>query len=310
MRRLLIVGCGDVGMRLVPLLRGRYRLYALTRSRERHGPLRAAGVVPLAGDLDDPGSLAHLAGLAHHVVHFAPPPGAGTGDTRTGNLIRALKKARSIPQRLVYISTSGVYGDCRGAMVEEHRPMRPQSDRAARRADAERRLREWGRSSGMAVVILRVPGIYASDRLPLARLQAGTPVLEAPDDPYTNHVHADDLARIVRVALARGLPQRVYHACDGSWITMGEYFDMVARAFGLAAPPRVSRGEAARRIPEKLLSFMRESRRLSNRRLRRELRIRLQYPSVAHGLAAALQGIGPGQPDGNRATQVTQPGLA
>jgi len=288
MKRLLMVGCGDVGMRMLPLLRGRYRLFALTRpGREREDALRALGVTPLAGDLDDAQSLCRLAGLPHDVLHFAPPPGVGVRDARTGNLIRALQKARSIPQRLVYISTSGVYGDCGGRLVHEHQALRPQTERAARRADAERQLRDWGRRSGVGVVILRVPGIYAADRLPLQRLRAGTPALVASEDPYTNHIHADDLARAVLAALTRGRGQRSYNASDDSALRMGEYFDLVADRFGLPRPPRVSRQTAAEHIPEALLSFMRESRRLANTRLRRELRLLLRYPTVADGLAGA-----------------------
>lgn len=292
MKRLLIVGCGDVGMRMLPLLRGRYRLFALTRSGERDSTLRALGVTPLAGDLDDAQSLCRLAGLPHDVLHFAPPPGAGARDGRTGNLIRALQKARSIPQRLVYISTSGVYGDCGGRLVHEHEPLRPQTERALRRADAERQLRAWGRRSGVGVVILRVPGIYAADRLPLQRLRAGTPALAGPEDPYTNHIHADDLARTVLAALARGRGQRAYNASDDSALRMGEYFDLVADSFGLPRAPRISRQEAQERIPEALLSFMRESRRLANTRLHRELRLRLRYPTVAQGLAC-IEKCGP-----------------
>jgi nucleoside-diphosphate-sugar epimerase len=287
MRRLLIVGCGDVGMRMLHLLRGRYRLYALSRSPQRHALLRSHGITPLPGDLDRPDSLARLAGLPHDVLHFAPPPSAGERDARTANLIRALRKARSIPQRLVYISTSGVYGDCGGDVVEEHAPLRPQTDRARRRVDAERQLRSWGLASGISVVILRVPGIYAADRLPLERLRSGTPALAAAEDGYSNHVHADDLARIVLAALARGRTQRAYNACDGDWLKMGDYFDLVAARSGLPAPARVSRQEAEHRLPETLMSFLRESRRLDNRRLRRELRLRLRYPTVAAGVAAA-----------------------
>ena len=289
MRRLLIVGCGDVAMRLVPLLRNRYRLYALTRSQQRKALLRTQGVVPLCGDLDDAGSLVRLAGVPHDVLHFAPPPNRGEDDVRTANLIRALRNAQSIPQRLVYISTSGVYGDCGGALVREHAGLHPQTDRARRRVDAERRLRDWGRRAGVRVVILRVPGIYAADRLPLERLRSATPVIEDAEDAYSNHIHADDLAGIVVAALARGRSQRVYNASDGGAMKMGQYFDLVADSFGLPKPPRVSRAQAEADLPPVLLSFMRESRRLDNARLRRELRVQLKYPTVCEGVAAAAR---------------------
>ncbi len=287
MRRLLIVGCGDIAQRMVPLLRGRYRIYALSRDPRRFAALRALGVTPIRGDLDAPGSLAALAGLAHDVVHFAPPPDRGVRDTRTARLIAALARGSSLPQQLVYISTSGVYGDCRGELVAETRPPRPKTERARRRADAERQLREWGRRSGVRVAILRVPGIYAADRLPLARLTRGTPALAPEEDAYVNHVHAEDLARIVVAALHRGGPGRMYNAADDAPIRMGDYFDLVAEHFGLPRPPRVTRAEAGRVIPHQLLSFMDESRRLINRRLKQELRLRLRYPTVRHGIAAA-----------------------
>ena len=287
MRRLLIVGCGDVARRMVPLLAGRWRVYALARAPQLLAPLRARGVTLIEGDLDRPDTLAPLAGLAHDVVHFAPPPTQGTRDTRTAHLIAALGKRGSPPAQLVYISTSGVYGDCRGELVEETRPARPQTERARRRADAERQLRAWGRRSRVRVSILRVPGIYAADRLPIARLERGTPALATEDDAFINHVHADDLARIVIAALRRGTPGRAYNAADDAPIRMGDYFDLVAERFGLARPPRVPRGEADGVIPGNQLSFMDESRRLVNRRLKRELRLRLRYPTVHDGLAAA-----------------------
>ncbi|MCW5606172.1 MAG: NAD-dependent epimerase/dehydratase family protein, partial [Burkholderiales bacterium] len=214
MKRLLIIGCGDVAQRMVPLVRGRWRLYALSRDPLRFAALRALGITPVAGDLDDPQSLAPLAGLAHDIVHFVPPPPRGPQDTRTAHLIAALAKGASLPQQLVYISTSGVYGDCRGDLVAETQPARPRTDRAQRRADAERRLRAWGARSGVHVAILRVPGIYAADRLPLARLEKGTPALRPEEDAYVNHVHADDLARIVLAALHRAHPNRAYNAAD------------------------------------------------------------------------------------------------
>jgi len=284
MRRLLVVGFGDIAQRMVPLLAGRWRVYALARDPRRFPLLRALGVTPVRGDLDRPETLAPLAGLAHDIAHLAPPPERGARDTRTAHLIAALAKGGSLPQHFVYISTSGVYGDCGGALVAETRPLRPQTERARRRADAERQLRVWGRRSGVRVSILRVPGIYAADRLPLARLTRGTPALNADEDVYVNHVHADDLARIVVAALQRGAPGRMYNAADDAPIRMGDYFDLVAERFGLPRPPRVNRVAAECLIAPHLLSFMSESRRLVNRRLKQELRVRLRFPTVREGI--------------------------
>ncbi|MGN2392982.1 NAD-dependent epimerase/dehydratase family protein [Pelomicrobium sp. G1] len=286
LRRLIIVGCGDVGLRLAARLSGRYRLLALTHSPARHALLRARGVAPLPGDLDRAASLARLGGVAHALVHLAPPPGQGARDTRTMHLLAALGKRGMLPQTLVYISTSGVYGDCGGALVPETRPVNPATARARRRVDAEERLRAFGRRHGVRVVILRVPGIYSGKRLPLERLRARTPALVPEEDSYSNHIHADDLAAAVAAALARGRPGRVYNVSDDSELRMGDYFDRVADRRGLARPPRIRRGEAPGRIPETLLSFMNESRRLVNARMKRELRLKLRYPTVDQGLEA------------------------
>jgi nucleoside-diphosphate-sugar epimerase len=287
MRRLLIIGCGDVAMRAVPLLRARYRIYALTHHRERVPELRALGLLPIIGNLDEPASLRGLTGIANDILHSAPPPDSGPRDTRMTHLIAALAKGKSLPQQLVYISTSGVYGDCAGARVDETRPVYPSTERARRRVDAERQLRDWGRRAPVRVTILRAPGIYSGQRLPLGRLQAQTPVIDAGEDGYTNHIHADDLARMAVAALRYGYPGRTYNASDDSELRMGDYFDLVADRFGLPRPPRVSRAVASRCIPANLLSFMRESRRLSNDRMKRELRFTLRYPTVHDGLAAA-----------------------
>ncbi|MDB5859430.1 MAG: nucleoside-diphosphate-sugar epimerase-like protein [Ramlibacter sp.] len=288
---MLVVGCGDVGLRLARELAPRVRLLALTSTPARVPELRARGLVPLRGDLDQPASLRRLAGLANRVVHLAPPgePGAEWWrDRRTQALLRALR-LRSAPAALVYASTSGVYGDCEGQRVAETRRVRPRTPRAQRRVDAERQLRVFGRASGVRTSLLRIPGIYAADRsggTPRERLQKGTPVLRAGDDVYTNHIHADDLARAVAAALWRGRPQRVYNASDDSELKMGDYFDLAADLYGLQRPPRVPRSTAQEQMPLLLLSFMGESRRLDNTRLKRELRVRLRYPTVREGLLA------------------------
>ena len=288
MRRLLIIGCGDVAARTIPLLIKGYRVYALVRNAGYFARLRALGVVPLMGDLDDRNSLARIAGIADAVLHFAPPPNSGIHDTRTRNLLSALSKGK-LPKRMVYISTSGVYGDCAGARVSETHPLNATSPRAQRRVDAEKQIRGWARRNHVNAGILRVPGIYAEDRLPLSRVRQGTPGIIAGEDGYTNHIHADDLARIAMAALQRGRACRVYHASDDSQLKMGEYFDSVADAFSLPRIPRVSRAEAQQALPESLLTFMNESRRLANRRIKEELKVKLRFPEVADLLATIKQ---------------------
>ena len=285
--KLLIVGGGDVARRTLPHLLGRYRIYALLRDSAQAAFWRSQGIRPILADLDQPASLARIAGIADIVLHFAPPSERGTEDRRTRNLIAALKHAKSLPQRLIYISTSGVYGDCRGAHVDETRPPRPMTARARRRIDAERQLRRFGRESGVTVSILRAPGIYASDRLPLDRLQRGIEALRSEDDVFTNHIHADDLAGASCAAVRRGRPNRCYNTSDDTRLKMGDYFDLVADRFGLPRPRRIPRSEAVQCLSPVRLSFMSESRQLDNRRLKSELRYRLRYPTVSDGLAAA-----------------------
>ena len=294
--RLLIVGCGDVGQRVLRNLRtgpgaGRMQVLALTSSADKAARLRARGAVPLVGNLDDLNTLRRLAGVATRVLHLAPPPGEGAGgrdwwrDPRTVALARALR-LRSLPVSLVYASTSGVYGDCQGALVAETRAVAPATPRAQRRVNAERAVRHLGRA-GVRASVLRIPGIYAADReggTPEARLRRGTPVLCAQDDVFTNHIHADDLARACVAALWRGRPQRVYNVSDSTHMKMGDYFDLAADLYELPRPPRVPRSTAQEQLSLMLLSFMSESRRLDNQRMVQELRLRLHYPNVAHGL--------------------------
>ncbi|NJD24374.1 MAG: NAD-dependent epimerase/dehydratase family protein [Betaproteobacteria bacterium] len=288
MQKILIVGCGDVARRLLPRLLPRYRVFALLRDPAKAAAWRAAGATPLLADLDDRKRLARIAGLADLVVHLAPPPGEGTDDPRTRNLVAALGRARSLPRRLVYVGTTGVYGDCAGACIDETRRLDATNARAVRRVAAERRLRAWGRRSGVTVTLLRAPGIYAADRLPIERLKKGLPALVDRDDGYTNHIHADDLAAACVAALRRGRANRTCNVVDDSDLKMGDYFDRVAAAFGLPRPPRVTRDEAERTLSPLQMSFMRESRRIGNRRLRQELKLRLVYPTVDDGIAAAL----------------------
>ncbi|MFL6566860.1 MAG: NAD-dependent epimerase/dehydratase family protein [Burkholderiales bacterium] len=268
MKRLLIAGFGDIARRAAPRLAQRFQLAPLSR---------ADGF-----DLDRPDSLSLVPAQA--LLHCAPPPDHGATDTRTANLLAALEKGRILPARIVYVSTSGVYGDCAGARIDESRPPAPKTERARRRLHAETQLAQWAGDRGVDLIVLRVPGIYAAERLPLERLRAGTPVLTSEDDVYTNHIHADDLAAIVCRALDEEAPAGVYNASDDTEMKMGDWFDLVADTYALPRPARIPKELARDRLPAALLSFMQESRRLDNTRLKRALGIRLRYPTVHEGL--------------------------
>ena len=277
--RILIVGCGDVGMRLLPLLVKKFRVFALTSSPEKMPLLRQAGAIPVLGNLDAAHTLWRLPHLAAQVVHLAPPQAEGSMDTRTHNLLQILSQGTGFIRQLIYISTTGVYGDCQGAVIDETRPLRPKSARATRRVSAEAQVRAWGNANAVRVQVLRVPGIYAQDRLPVERIKRQAPALLPSEDVYTNHIHADDLARLITYVLFRGQAQRVINACDSSHLKMGDYFDLVAKSFDLPKPPRVSQEELSQLIDPMMLSFMSESRQIQNQRLK-ELRFTLQYPTV------------------------------
>lgn len=265
MEHLLIAGFGDIARRALPQLERRFDIIRLSR---RHG-----------FDLDRPETLV-IEG-ADAVLHCAPPPAHGELDPRTANLLAALEKGRILPARLVYVSTSGVYGDCGGERVDESRPIAPATPRARRRADAEQRLARWSREHGAALVVLRAPGIYAAERLPLERLRSGIPALRAEDDVYTNHIHAEDLAAAAVRALEPDAPAGVYNVADDTEMKMGDWLDLVADSSGVPRLPRVPRDQITN-------PFISESRRLDNRRLKQELGIRLRYPTVHEGLRHEL----------------------
>jgi nucleoside-diphosphate-sugar epimerase len=302
-RQLLVVGAGNVGTRVLQQLHSlpcalRWQATALVRSPESAASAQQAGATVLRADLDDRARLRLALGKKRisaisAVIHLAPPPGTGARDSRTRQLLRAIVQAPrgcfAKTLQFVYASTSGVYGDCEGAIVSESRPVMPFNERARRRVDAERAVQRFARRHGWHATILRAPGIYDATHLPLDRIQAGTPAIIATQDSYTNHIHADDLARVCIAALRSQRAARVYNASDDSEIRMGDWFDLVADAFSLARPPRLPRTQVRERVSPMLWSFMRESRRLDNARMKRELRVRLRYPTVEEGVAQALQ---------------------
>jgi nucleoside-diphosphate-sugar epimerase len=279
--RLLIVGCGDIGLRIVSRLQGRFRVTGVVSGEAGADRVRAAGARAVVLDLDLPRRRRRPIPPSTRVLHLAPTSGAGARDLR---LLRVLREAGS-RGRFVYISTTGVYGDRGGDWVDETSGVRPRNARAVRRLAAERAARGATRHAS----VLRVPGIYAADRLPLDRLRAGVPSLAPAEDVFTSHVHAVDLARACLCALERGAAARVYNAVDSSEMLLGEYLDLVADRFGLARAPRLPRAELTARIDPARLSFLSESRRIRNRRLLGELRLRLRYPDVREGIDEAAR---------------------
>lgn len=281
---ILIVGCGDIGVRVARLEQARGKVVSgLVRNDAGAGRLRALGIQPVMGDLDDPESLAALPTAGQLVYYFAPPPGGGPLDTRVRNFCAAIGREQA-PARVVYISTSGVYGDCGGAWVTEETPVNAQTPRARRRLDAETVLREWGRGANVAAVILRVTGIYGPGRLPLARIREGHPVLCEAESPPTNRIHADDLAMVCLAAAARAGDGEIFNVSDGQPGTMTQYFNAAADLLGLPRPPQVSMAEARQVMTPMMLSYLTETRRMDNRKMCEQLGVRLLYPNLESGL--------------------------
>ena len=283
-----IIGCGDVGRRVAQLeLAEGQAVTALVRSDASAQTLRAQGLACVSGDLDVPAALSDLSLAGAQVYYFAPPPAHGQHDSRMRHFLQALG-GHAPPARIVLISTSGVYGDCRGAWVSEDRTPHPDTDRGRRRLDAEQQLRAYGNAEAVPVVILRVPGIYGPGRLPIERLRAHEPVLREDESPWSNRVHIDDLATACHAAMRVGRPGAIYNISDGHPTTMTDYFNRVADAVGLPRPPQISLHEARARLSAGMLSYLAESKRLDNRRMREELALQLRYPNLAAGLAACV----------------------
>ena len=278
--RIWIVGCGDIGLRIAQRLqREGEEPTGVVRSPQSAERLRAAGIAAHCCDLD------HEAPPATGtVLWLAPPPREGRTDPRIARFVAARPSAA----RMIYLSTSGVYGDCDGAWIDEDAPMRPKTARAERRVDAERVLAAWAGDAGIDLRVLRVPGIYGPGRLPEARLRAGTPTIAPAQSPFTNRIHADDLAAATLAVLARGRAGRAYNIADGNPTTMADYFKRCARLLGLPEPPALPPEEARAGMSAAMWSFMEESKRLRVDRLRDEIGFRWQYPDLESGLRSCL----------------------
>jgi nucleoside-diphosphate-sugar epimerase len=284
---LLIVGYGDIGQRVAALALAEGRIVsALVRSDAKAAALTAGGILPILGDLDDTATpVPALPAAGATILYTVPPPGGGEYDLRLRVFLGSIE-AGNEPAQLVYLSTTGVYGDQQGALVDESTPTQAATSRARRRLDAENLLRAWGRDRGVKIVILRVAGIYGNHRLPLQRLREGAPVLRSAESPFSNRIHADDLARLCLTAADKGEDGEIINISDGETSTMTDYFNAVADAFALPRPPQVTLAAAKECMPPLLFSYFSESRRLDNRRMRARLGENLLYPDLASGLAA------------------------
>jgi nucleoside-diphosphate-sugar epimerase len=285
--KILIIGCGDIGRRVARLaLAEKATVTGFVRSAESSAELEKLGIRPIVASLDDPATLKELPTKGAILFYLAPPPGGGTTDPRARTFCAAIQPGEE-PRKVIYMSTSGVYGDSGGELVTEETPPNPQTTRGKRRLDAETAFREWGQAHGVAVVILRVTGIYGPGRLPVSQLESGQPVLDERLAPLTNRIHADDLARVCLAAAARGEDGDVFNVSDGHPTTMPHYFNAVADLLGYPRPRQVSLEEAHQVMSPLMLSYMSESRRLDNSKMLAKLGIRLLYPDLAAGLKAS-----------------------
>lgn len=263
----------------------------VVRSQPSVMRLQAYGVDARILDLDAPFSARDLPAAESELYYFAPPPARGAIDPRVAAVCSVLQGGNR-PSRLVYISTSAVYGDCGGDWIDESAALRPATERGRRRLDAERQLLRWGKEQQVPVVLLRVPGIYGPGRLPVARLHEGLPVLSTAESPYTNRIYVEDLAHICVAAMRKGRPGEAYNVSDGNPGNMTDYFNRVADALGVPRPPVVNRELARQILSPSMMSFLSESKRLINRKMLDELGVRLRYENLDEGLAATITDAG------------------
>lgn len=288
MTDVLIIGCGYTGRRLAGRLAREGRsVTGVVSSAASAGELEITGVKALVRNLDDPQPPTHPDDH-ERIFYLAPPPDGGTTDPRLQRFLGRIERRNPAP-RIVYTSTTGVYGDCGGDLVDEGRPLNPTTDRARRRADAERRLLDWSRETGGEFVILRVAGIYGPGRVPVEYVRRGNAVLRDEDAPFSNRIHVDDLVTACIAAMERGVDGQAYNVSDGHPSRMGEFYDLIADLTGQPRPPRITSAEAEGIMSPGMLSFLRENRRIDNGRLRNELGVVLKHPSFREGIPSSLE---------------------
>ena len=285
---LYIVGCGDIGIRIAKLAAVRQiKVYALSRGNKIKPDSETTEIELNFFDLDDPKSLSGLNFKDAAVLYSAPPPGGGVIDTRVMNFLANIQLGYE-PAKLVYISTTSVYGDCGGELVTEERALNPANHTAKRRCDAERRFSIWGSEHGVPIVTLRVAGIYGPGRIPMQRILSQEPLLNEKEAGYTNRIHADDLAVVCLAALEKGKDGEIFNVCDGEISKMTDYFNTITDLMEIRRLPQVSLAEARQVMSPLMFGYMTESRCISNRKMLEELGIKLKYPTMLEGLKVSL----------------------
>jgi nucleoside-diphosphate-sugar epimerase len=283
----LIAGCGYAGQRLALRLREHYDVTGLVRSGERVAELGAVGIRAVAIDLDRVRAGVSIPERLEQeaILYLTPPPVLGESDLR---LDRFLQLATVPPRTFIYVSTTGVYGDTAGKVVDESSAVQPRTDRARRRVSAEEMTRVWCTERRVRRVVLRVPGIYGPDRLPLERLRRGEPVVRERDSGINNRIHVDDLVEACAQAVLNPEARGVYNVSDGQPLSSTAFINLVAKIAGLPPPPQVPMEEAQLTFSPERLSFLNESRRVSNERMLKHLGVRLKYADVERGIRASL----------------------
>lgn len=292
-KHIVILGCGDIGQRVAKIWKNHGKsVFGIARSEERLNSLRQQHLHAISADLDDPDSLTEFAGRLSRdslLYYFAPPPATGVEDTRMKNFLKSLNPS-NLPNHIIYISTSGVYGDQQGQTINEETFPNPQVDRAKRRYHAEQLLLEYGvEHNSIAMTILRVGGIYGPGRLPLQRLKDRIPMLHENLSPQTNRIHADDLAQVCFAAASNKAAGEIYNVSDGTNSNMTEYFNTIADFCDLPRPPLVDWDEAEKTISKGMLSYLKESRKMDNSKMINDLGIELIYPNLKEGLKNCVQ---------------------
>lgn len=283
----LIFGCGDVGRRIV-----RFLLDEGAEPKEISGLVNSEISKSKAADLGISTEIVDLDCLENdlfvchqtQMYYTIAPQKSGREDLRSSAVIKQFEKNGILPMKVVLISTTGVYGDYKGEWVDEQSEASPQTDRGKRRLSSEQQWLEWGSRNFVSVSVLRAPGIYAYSRIPRQRIAKKIPVVSAEECGFTNRVHADDLARACIQTMDKAVHTDIYNVTDGRPGKISEYLQAAAKVLEMPPLPEISMQQAQQELSEGMLSYLSESRKISNRKLIDELGFELLYPNFRIGL--------------------------